>query len=285
MRNFTSIFLTVSALVSGAALAATQSITSQGATQSGTFELQGSAGGALHPTWTAPDTVIIDGAVKIISFTEIWGDRMVMMPGGRRYWIFLENSSGPIGYASPTDTAWNNPVGFPTNPLHVDTLKYVPDFLPSYAHQLSPANLTGIHAGFQAGTRDYAGLGYPNRFSLDPRHRRIVYFRYVTAGSTRYGKLAIQNMKVWTDTGGYVTDGPHVDLERATVAYALSDSASVTFGPISLRPSRSSASHVPRTSLVWSPKEGVLLRDARGAFYNLRGDRMAAPRSAVFPKD
>lgn len=134
--------------------------------QSGTFDLRRSASSG-DSVWNYPDTVVIDAAVKVIGFTEVWNDRRVSYAGGRRYWIFLENN---------------------------------------------------------------------------------------------------------------------VELERTTVAYALSDSASVTFGPVSLRPSAQLSSRAPRAGLVWSGKDAIQIRDACGALYNLRGERLSAPRVAVFPK-
>jgi hypothetical protein len=278
MRNLI-LALTVCAFSTGLASATTRSITSQGAAQADTFDLRGSS-----TTWDYPDTVILDGAVKVISFTEVWNDRRVGYAGGRRYWVFLENDSGPIGYAALTDTAWASPVVIPDNPFLVDTLKYYPDPLPAYAHQLSPANLTGTHVGFQAGTRNYGGEGYPNGFSLDGGRKRVVYFRYVKAGATRYGKLAIRDMKIWTASGPAVADGPRKELERTTMAYSLVDSAGVTFGPSGLSASRSSDVRAPRAGLVWSGKDGIRIRDARGALYNLRGERLSTPPAATSSK-
>jgi hypothetical protein len=268
----------VSSLVVTAPRANTQHIAFTSGFQTGTVDVKGTAnGGPGSPAWSYPDTLLIDSTVRVVVFTEVWNYRRATYSGDRGHWLFLENTGGSIGFRSLSDTVWTSSMMFYTASLGIDSV--VPqqnDFLAP--QEWTPSNLSGTGYGIRIGSRRYGGLGYVNKYEPYPGATRIVYFRYARNGSTRYGKLQVQAQVKYSSPPPYVTDGPYVELEKATIAYALSDTATLNNDPVGIQPFRVGASAgTIRKGLVFSQKQGVLWRDGRGKLYNLRGERLRAP--------
>jgi hypothetical protein len=249
-----------------------------GGVKTGTVEVRGSSSDTAFTGSGSlgPDTVIFDGGVRLVVFTEIWNTRRVGYNGPRRHWHFLTNSEGPIGFQSSQDSVWANAQAYPSGPLSLDTIPYNPDplypgdYSPS---NVSPSNLIGVHAGLQVGNRIYGGLGYPIQFTLSPGHNRVIYFQMNKGGgNVRYGKLMVYDTTLFIG-GAPLTDGPRRELSRTIVAYTLSSSTDINSGAVVgvMQPVRPVA---PRNrTLIWSEREGILIRDARNPtrLYDLNG--------------
>jgi hypothetical protein len=249
----------------------TQHIPYAGGVQAGTFELRGTTTQGDGLTWNYPDTVLIANNFRIVSFMEQANVRGLGC--GCRYWAFLENDSGAVGFQSGGDTLWSNVTAFPNGPVLRDSIYRQRDYIDT--NYWYPTNLTRTSYGIQLGVRSTGGEGYPNRYAPSAGSRRVIYFRLNRQTGDLYGKLMIDSQKV-DSIPTLLLDGPRVEVRSVSVRYAISDSNH--YDPSGIEPARVEASaQLVRKGLVFSQKEGVLWRDGRGKLYNLRGERLRAP--------
>jgi hypothetical protein len=270
MRFKTFRCLAVFAWIPVTALAVTVHIPYIGGKQSDSFEIKGAYSLGMVPGASFPDTVVLDGALRITAFTE---ESYAGKMGLAGYWLFLENSRGPVGFRNSTDTVWSETTTFPSTSLRLDSIAPFQDPLGRFY----PANLTATRLGVKARKVDfgYEGVNWAYTVERVGGDNRTVYFRFDTPQGVRYGKIRVSRDSVYTGVNPIV--GGNKQLASLTVQYLMFSAAEYDATPMGLQP-RVPGERAPAARLVWSEREGLRLRDAQGGVYNLHGRRVPEAR-------
>jgi hypothetical protein len=264
IRIATSVIITIA----GLALATTVTIPYTGGKQSGVLTI-----GYPNSNPAFSDTVVLDEG---LSLSLYWANIDTRHDSGLvvdycvypvHYGLNIRISSGVAGSGASQDTAWVQATSFPET---MDTLPFIP------ASGFIPAHPIGDGArGRLVGTEELPAMCAGKKFSTSKGYNRLIYFRLSKPGGFRYGKLMVAG----------VTQDPTVLLgakvRSISVAYAITGNQDIDVGPVSIMPSRALSASMQRKGLVWSKTEGLMLRNARGALYNLRGERLHGSRTPL----